>query len=384
MQEVKIQLSSDSPIAQDVALLTSTAPILSPQAKDSLTVRLVREFDEYLQENLSNKDLSAVEFSFAVAKMNQGKIILSSKNHETSVSNFSRYSQVLSGTVTARCNCQLILQLNVQNMFGYLLGRLRNLIIPSLLFLLLLIACFFWLIHIVNKQRKLAEVKNDFINNLTHELKTPVFSVGLASKLLEEHLSGLPSEKPKEYLRLIRVENEKMKGHIDAVLELATLENGRYILDKVEVKIDFFLREIAEGFRSQIEKQNGLLETHFNCFDLSILIDKTHLNNTIQNLLENAIKYGRQQKLQITISTQKTSKYFFIKIKDNGKGIPKEDQGRIFEKFYRVNTGDVHDVKGFGLGLSYAKQVIERHGGSIHVDSSPDVGSTFTIKIPIK
>ncbi len=385
MREVKGKLNAEEFIATDIANLISTAPLIKQAEKDTLKAELTYKFTKLVQESIFKNDLASVDFNFAITPPGQfSGVYFGSPDFDLAHSKFSQYSHYLTGNISKKCNCQLLLKLQIKNTFEYLLKQLQILIIPSILFLLLLAACCIWLLGSIRKQRKLAEIKNDFINNLTHELKTPVFSVSLASKMLEQYLKDLPTDKPKEYLKLIRTENEKMKGHIDAVLELASLDSGKYIMDKEEIIIEDFLEKIINNYQLELAKENAKLETHFTTKDTITLIDKTHFKNVIKNILENAKKYNDKDNLHILISTQSIDNYYVIKIKDNGKGISKENQKHIFEKFYRVRDGDLHDIKGFGLGLSYVKQVIERHQGKITVESLLNKSTTFTIRIPIK
>ena len=385
MREIKGKLNAEDYIATDIANLVSTAPLIRQEEKDSLKIQLAYKFASIIQQSIDKQDLASAEFNFAITPPGQfSGVYFGSPDFKADYSKFSQYAHYLTGNISQKCNCQLLLKLQIKNTFEYLLMQLQTLIISSILFLLLLAACCIWLLRSINKQRKLAEVKNDFINNLTHELKTPVFSVSLASKMLEQYLKDAPSDKPKEYLKLIRTENEKMKGHIDAVLELASLDSGKYIMDKEEIEMEAFLEKIMVTYQAKFEGNDAELETHFNTKNTIAFIDKTHFKNVIKNLLENAKKYNDKNKLYIQVETQIIGKHFFIKIKDNGKGISKENQKHIFEKFYRVREGDLHDIKGFGLGLSYVKQVIERHKGKISVESQLKESTTFTIKIPIK
>lgn len=384
LQEVKSQLHLPNPISSDIAMLSAPGVILQQEERDTLAAKITREFETRLQTEMEKRNLESVRFAFALAAPGRRNIYCGSSDFEQEHSRFSRYVQPLSGAVAEGCRCQMLLRLNVQNLFGFLLSQLRNLLIPSLLFLLLLAGSFIWLIRLMNKQKQLAEIKNDFINNLTHELKTPVFSVSLASKMLGEYLKSLPAEKPKEYLRLIRSENEKMKGHIDKVLELATLESGKYVMDKTELQAEEFLQNIVELFDEKVRMASGVLEFSFQTANTSLSVDRSHFKNALENILENALKYSSDEAPVITLTTLREGKDFIIKIKDNGKGIPKESRKQIFEKFYRVPNGNVHTVKGFGLGLSYVKQVVELHKGNISVESEVGKGSTFIIKIPVQ
>ena len=381
LREIKADLYTPSLLSSEIALFTKPDYIGASPERDTLEARIVRGLRHKITELSVGRDMADVDFAFALIVPGAPQPTVGSPDFDTEQSRFSRYTEVLAGAVTEGCRCNLVLRINVRNIFVYLLGELRNLLIPSALFLLILAACIAWIIRSEHRQRKLAEVKNDFINNLTHELKTPVFSVGLASKMLEEHLHGLPSDKPREYLRLIRAENEKMKGHIDKVLELASLESGRYIMDKRKMPAAGFLRQIAADFQEKLNPETAELETEIALADTVISADENHLRNALENLLENALKYGHPTFTCIRLTAHIKDQRLIISISDNGKGIAPADQKRIFEKFFRVSDGDVHTVKGFGLGLSYVQQVIERHGGKISVQSTLGSGTTFTIKL---
>jgi two-component system phosphate regulon sensor histidine kinase PhoR len=224
-------------------------------------------------------------------------------------------------------------------------------------------------------------VKNDFINNLTHELKTPVFSISLLTKVFKEHLKQNKTEKLEAYLDLLEKENTKLKGHIDKVLELASLENGKYNLQKEPCDFHELINDAVAGFSLKLEAQQGKLQKTFQAMSTKLAIDRTHFKNVIQNLLDNAIKYSKGQP-DIQIFTQSDQHKLSIMVSDKGIGIAPEHQRHLFDKFYRVTNGNIHPVKGFGLGLSYVKYIVEAHGGSISVDSKKDEGATFTLEIP--
>jgi two-component system phosphate regulon sensor histidine kinase PhoR len=248
--------------------------------------------------------------------------------------------------------------------------------------MLVLIACMAWLFRMLKQQRKLDRVKNDFINNLTHELKTPVFSISLLLKLVRKSISDGKKEKTEEYLQLIEKENKQLKGHIDMVLELASLESGKFNLELRPTKVHALLQEILSQFQPKLEDKNGTLHVTIEPIANDLHIDKSHFQNMLNNLLENALKYNDKTPI-IEINTRLEEQKYYIEIKDNGIGISADDQKQIFDKFYRVSTGDLHQVKGFGLGLNYVKQVIEAHKGQITVKSKIGEGSTFTIELPI-
>ncbi|NRB46402.1 MAG: hypothetical protein HRU41_01935 [Saprospiraceae bacterium] len=293
---------------------------------------------------------------------------------------FEEFRRRLNGQLTSTCQCQPELHLHVNHLFNYLLGRLAILIVPSILFLLLLVFCLAWLIRNLNRQKRLDVVKNDFINNLTHELKTPVFSSSLLLKMLRQRLQNQPP-KVQEYLQLMEKENEQMKGHIEKVLELASLENGKYELDQQLRDVHVLIEQLTERYHLQLEAQGGRLLLDLQAEESHAQVDQVHLQNALQNIIENAIKYNPAP-LQLRIRSYNTEAHLHLEVADDGIGIALEHQKKIFEKFYRVPTGNLHTVKGFGLGLSYVKHIIEAHDGLLELQSMPGQGSTFSILLP--
>ncbi|MBX2873328.1 MAG: hypothetical protein KTR30_14550 [Saprospiraceae bacterium] len=295
---------------------------------------------------------------------------------------YEEFRRRLNGQLTSTCQCQPELHLHVDHLFNYLLGRLAILIIPSILFLLLLVFCLAWLIRNLNRQKRLDEVKNDFINNLTHELKTPVFSSSLLLKMLRQRLQN-QQPKVQEYLNLMEKENEQMKGHIEKVLELASLENGKYELDQQLQNVHSLVEQLTERYHFKLEEQGGRLLLDLQAEESHARVDQVHLQNALQNIIENAIKYNPAP-LQLRIRSYNTDTHLHLELADDGIGIALEHQKKIFEKFYRVPTGNLHNVKGFGLGLSYVKHIIEAHGGQLALQSIPGQGSTFSILLPFE
>jgi len=230
-----------------------------------------------------------------------------------------------------------------------------------------------WVLRSFYWQSTLITTTNEFINNLTHELKTPVFSIGLATKILEE---GQISEKG-NILALIKRETERLKKHIDKVLELASLESGKTLMQFTEIDFKPQLLQICQDFKKLATYEN--VEFKYNLADgpYPILAESFHLENAIGNLLDNAKKYSNVPK--ISLETYSIGNQIHIRITDNGVGIIHKDLKRIFKKYYRVKNGDVHRIGGHGLGLTYVKKIIQMHRGKIKVVSEPGMGTTFTI-----
>ncbi len=294
---------------------------------------------------------------------------------------YERFAKALTGEIRRECHCNLYFHVTVNQLFNFLLGQLAYLIVPSVLFVGLLATGLILLIVNLNRQKKLDRVKNDFINNLTHELKTPVFSISVISKLLRQSI-GQKDDKATEYLDLLEKENNQIKKHVENVLELASLESGQYQLERQHLDLHALIEHCSLPYRTRLQAMGGKLQTNLLATQATVNGDTTHLENVLQNLFENAIKYNKNAPI-VTISTSNEGESLLITIADNGIGIPEELQSKIFEKFYRISPGDLHDVKGFGLGLSYVRHIIKLHRGQISVKSQPGHGAKFIIKLPL-
>lgn len=252
-------------------------------------------------------------------------------------------------------------------------------LVVSLLFLFVVIGSFIYIISAIIKQKKLSEIKNDFINNMTHEFKTPISTISLASEILL--LNNHDEEKSKKYAKVIFDENKRLKKQVDRVLQMAKLDKSSLKLKIAEIDMHELIKETVENLcLEQCEKPVSLVY-QFYATNPVIQIDKVHITNIINNLIDNANKYSYDD-LKITLSTKNDQNGIIIVFSDNGIGMSKETQKHIFDKFYRVPTGNIHNVKGFGLGLNYVKSLINAHSGSIKVKSELKKGSSFTISLP--
>tara|TARA_B100000508_G_scaffold136157_1_gene128765 strand:- start:2473 stop:3819 length:1347 start_codon:yes stop_codon:yes gene_type:complete len=238
-------------------------------------------------------------------------------------------------------------------------------------------------VYTIMKQKRLSEVKTDFINNMTHELKTPISTISLSSEsLLKNDFSNDP-DRLQRYAGIIYKENKRLENQVERVLNMAKLDKNELSLKCEAVNIHEIIEEAADSFRfNQLEK-GGKIELELNAANDLVEVDVVHITNILFNLIDNGVKYSKD-KPEILIKTIDENKGIKIAVKDHGIGIDKENQKHIFEKFYRVPTGNLHDVKGFGLGLYYVKLVIEEHGGTIRVKSKPGEGSSFNIWLPLK
>lgn len=231
------------------------------------------------------------------------------------------------------------------------------------------------------RQKKLGEMKNDFIGNMTHELKTPISTIALSSEVLGDPGIVNEPDRLREYARIIRTENERLRTQVERVLQLSTLERGELQLRKEGVDMHKVIRHVAEGFTLQLRERNGQLDLDLSATSPMVDGDPVHLHNVLFNLMDNAVKYGGEQPV-VRVSTSNDRVALRISVQDNGIGMKREHMKHIFDRFYRVPTGNRHNVKGFGLGLHYSSQIVRAHGGTIKVDSAPSMGSTFTVELP--
>ena len=252
----------------------------------------------------------------------------------------------------------------------------------SIILLLVIIACFGYAIYIILKQKKLSELKNDFINNMTHEFKTPIATVSLATEALSDPSIAKEKVNISKYVGVIKDETNRLGTQVERVLQAATMEKGDLQINKSKIDIHTLLEDCIERSQLQIETEGGTIIKKLEATNHLSYIDGHHFFNAISNLLDNALKYSTKTPV-ISISTASKDNRLQLFIKDNGIGISKEQQKYIFEKFYRVPTGNIHNVKGFGLGLNYVHYVVEAHQGIISVDSEIGKGSTFIIDLPL-
>jgi len=264
----------------------------------------------------------------------------------------------------------------------FLFSNLIGITLLSLVFTLIIIIAYTSALNQLIKQRQISEIKTDFINNMTHEFKTPIATINLALDAIKNPKVIDDSEKVKRYLQMIRDENKRMHAQVENVLRISKLEKKELEINKEALDINEIINDAIEHVSLIVENREGVIETHFDAKRTNVLLNDVHFTNVFVNILDNAIKYS-PDKPKISIHTENIKDFIIIKIKDQGAGMSKVAQKRIFEKFYREHTGDIHNVKGHGLGLAYVKRIVEEHNGEIFVDSEKGKGSTFSIKIPL-
>jgi len=263
----------------------------------------------------------------------------------------------------------------------YILNRMMLLLIMSSLFVIIVIVSFITSVMILVRQKKLSEMKTDFVNNMTHEFKTPIATISLASEMLTNPSIQGSKDKIAKYANIIYDENNRLKIQVEQVLQISVLEKKDFKLMKKEFNIHEIIENVVESYQIVVEQKDGELQLDIKAEPCHIFADPVHFYNIISNLIDNATKYSEKEPL-IKISTQNVSNGILITIEDNGIGISQENIKLVFKKLYRIPTGNIHNAKGFGLGLYYVKTMVEAHGGRIKLRSELKKGSSFELFFP--
>lgn len=252
----------------------------------------------------------------------------------------------------------------------------------SIFLIVVLFVSFVFIIRIIANQRKLDEMKTTFINNMTHEVKTPIATIGLACEMLRDSSVQTDAETKMNFLNIINDETRRMRGLVETILQSSKMSNKKYSITPEEVDLHGIVNDVVGSFSLTVAQKGGRIELDLAAHPSVIFADRMHITNLVYNLVDNAIKYSSDAPV-VSIATSIESNYVVLRVRDNGIGISKENQKHIFEKFYRVSTGDVHNVKGFGIGLNYVAQVVSFHKGKISVESALGKGSVFTVMLPL-
>lgn len=276
-----------------------------------------------------------------------------------------------------------IVRLHFPDMNSYIFSSVRF-IFPAIVFTLILLITFICTIVIVFRQKRYTEIKNDFINNMTHELKTPIASISLAAQMLNDKSLNKNESMMTHLGTVIQDESKRLRFLVEKVLQMSMFDKKKAVFKKKKLDINELIENVARSFTLRVEHTGGKVYIEIEAIQSTIYVDEVHFQNAIFNLMDNAVKYGKpNEPLNVYLKTWNDNDHLYLSIRDTGLGIKKENLKKIFEKFYRVHTGNVHDVKGFGLGLAYVKKIIDLHGGDITVESEYKKGTTFTIKLPI-
>lgn len=355
--------------------LKSNPPGLPVPDRDYI-FRMLYDVDS-LQDSLKLKDIN-VAYSEAMKrqKLNVPFTIL---RLDSTLSNQPAFNKVTVGFAKP-----ISYKLILGNSFPYLIKQIRLPIVFSALLLGITLLSFVLLYRTLLKQRRLAILKNEFISNITHELKTPIATVGVAIEALRNFGAAQSPEKTKEYLDISAAELQRLGLLVDKTLKISMLESRKIELKKESFDIRELVQEVVNIMKLQFEKYQAQVNVKVNGGTFIIEADRLHITSVIYNLLDNALKYSRENPVIDLELSSLPNDIIELKITDNGIGIPKEYQPKVFEKFFRVPAGNTHNVKGYGLGLSYVKEILSAHMGFITVESEPGKGSTFTVRLPFK
>lgn len=280
-----------------------------------------------------------------------------------------------------RKGTQYTLYVQLTDTGNYIWGNVWGLTLLSILFTILITTAFGYALHLIYKQKKISQIKNDFINNMTHELKTPLASISLATSSIN-HPKVIGDQKEVErFTKIIDSEKQRIKSHIDRVLEMAALDAGDFNLKSEQIDLMEIIQAAMNNVALSAQEAGGRIDFKHDVENAPMNGDAFHLINVVTNILDNSIKY-RRNSLEIEINLEEENGMYILTVKDNGLGMNNSEQKLAFDKFYRAQTGDVHNIKGFGLGLSYVKSIIEKHKGQVTIASTPNAGTTLTIKLP--
>lgn len=374
-QDIKQDLLTENQLSFLVGQAITNDDSYFELSLDSLQDASKHFLNDFISHRLSENGIET-DFSYRLFTRDSSFYLNSPQEFKSNIDLVS-FPIELEGYLPQLVKRNIILELQFKNLNTYFLSQLNGLTIPSFLFTIVIIVIFIWVLRSIYWQRQVITTTNAFINNLTHELKTPVFSIGLATKILEENID--PNKKP--ILHIIRQQTERLNQHIDKVLELGKLEFQKKIFQLKRVDFKPNIIKVCSDFETlssldNIQFSYELKEDHY-----FIKAESKHLENVISNILDNAQKYSENPIIELKAFTDKNQ--LVIKISDNGIGIDKKEKELIFKKYYRVSNENVHKVKGYGLGLSYVKEVIKKHKGKIKIESQPGKGTIVTIRIPL-
>lgn len=350
---------------------------------------IAHNFSEHEVRSIINKEfeksnIKNLNFEFAVTTTSMIGDDLQSKNFYTS------YSDTINNTSfifpLAPTSTSFASGLAPQELLVVVVPHIKNLVwkqmvwmlIGAVVFTFVIFAAFFITIRALLRQKKLSEIKTDFINNMTHEFKTPIATISLAVDALKNEKVINDKTKMEYFSGIIKDENKRMNKQVETILEAALMDKQEVRLHLVPLHAHDLIRAATKNIELPVKEKNGILETDFKAANDLVLADDVHFTNIINNLLDNAVKYSNDN-LKIRLTTSNFNHHLRIKIEDNGIGMNKETLNRVFEKFYRAHTGNLHNIKGFGLGLSYVKSIVDAHHGKIKAESTPGKGSCFTL-----
>ena len=355
----------------------------------------VEDIRKKLQKAFLENDLKDVRFEFGIASFDKNGI----ENYfERQSENFVAFNEDTvhnrrfiasltppSGSPGENLSPDEVFIVVIPNIKNFVLQSLLWRIITSGAFTIIILAAFYLTVRTMLRQKKLANIKNDFINNMTHEFKTPIATISLAVDAMRNEKVIHDREKLGYFSGIIKEENQRMNRQVETILKASQLEKQEVDLNLKPVHVHELIQDVVDNFILQLEDKKGKVELLLNAPNDLINVDEVHFSNLVNNLVDNAVKYAKDNVPPvIKLTTLSNGKHFTMRIEDNGIGMNRETVKRVFERFYRAHTGNVHNVKGFGLGLSYVKTMVEAHNGEIKAESTLGKGSIFTVDLPLK
>ncbi|RYE31110.1 MAG: HAMP domain-containing histidine kinase [Sphingobacteriaceae bacterium] len=354
------------------------------KADEPLSTRIDRlELDSLLRFELQNKNIF-LPFSYEITTASHDSLIFTNaENYNTDKPQFIKANSYQTPIFTKEVvNDPGMLNIYFPEKNRLIFNRVTGTVGISAGLLLVLIFCFAYTISLIFRQKKLAEMKTEFINNMTHEFKTPVSTIMIASEALKDDEIVQDKARVSRLAGIIYDENVRLGSHIERVLNIARIEQDDFKLDLKEIDVNEQITAVVDSMLLKIQKHSAQVSLDLNAVPALILADELHFTNVLYNLIDNALKYSKDEP-KINITTKNAANQLFISVEDNGIGMNRDQQAKIFEQFYRIPTGNLHDVKGFGLGLSYVSTIVKRLNGAISVRSEKDKGSAFELKFPL-
>ncbi|MBR9757086.1 MAG: HAMP domain-containing histidine kinase [Algicola sp.] len=367
----------------DIGKLTRSREVFYDDAYKDLSFRVPiykrvgsEEIHKLLKRKLTEDNIK-LDFEFAIYSNNLATKVQSS---DFELQKASTFSVPIFQNDNDLNNYQLLVNFPHRNKF--LQSSMIRMTLLSIIFTSIIVIAYYSALAQLLKQRKISEIKSDFINNMTHEFKTPIATINLALDAIRNPKIIEDKEKVMRYLNMIKDENKRMHAQVENVLRISKLEKNELNISKERVKLHDLIEDAISHVALIIEDRQGFIKTHLQADKSSVLANETHFTNVIVNILDNAIKYSPNPP-KIDVYTENVGTNVILRIKDQGSGMSKVAQKHVFDKFYREHTGNIHNVKGHGLGLAYVKQIVDDHQGHISVESEKDKGSTFIIKLPL-
>ena len=357
--------------------------------KPSITQRYSRdEIRDIIHKAFIKQNLEKIPFEFAISSTSLIGDEIQSDNFYKLYSDSANNNPIVlplespTGSLSEGISPSELLILIVPHAKSFIWQSMTWFIVGAIVFTIIIICAFFITVRALIKQKKLSEIKSDFINNMTHEFKTPLATISLAVDALKNEKVINDREKMNYFTGIIKEENKRMNKQVETILQAALLDKQEVQLNLKKLHAHDLITSVLNNINLQVAEKKGQLDVTLAATNDVLMADDVHFTNLVSNLLDNAVKYSKDD-LRIKITTQTAGNTFKIKIEDNGIGMNKETLSRIFEKFYRAHTGNLHNVKGFGLGLSYVKTMVEAHRGSIKAESLPGKGTAFFLSFPL-